>query len=831
MARGASTVVAFLFVLVGSFLPSSASDNAGIEPRLLEVDATNQPSAIETGYFRMGTAHGPKGTLEINNRYLTLNGRPWAPVMGEFHYSRFPSRYWLEELAKMKAAGVDVVATYVIWNHQEETAGKFNWSGDRDLRRFIQLCGRLGLKAFVRIGPWDHGEARFGGIPDWVVQSVPTRGNDPTYLRYAAQLYNQIGKQLHGLLWKSGGPVIGIQVENEYNLTGPGQGREHISELKRLARAAGLDVPLYTVTGWDQTIYPAHEVTPVFGGYPDEPWDTSTTRLPPKETYLFRFKTRVAGNMGAQTHGPQPGDAESDREHTPFFGAEYGGGLPSMYRRRAIVSPDDIGAMWPVQLGSGVNLYGYYMFHGGLNPKGNTTLEEQTLIGNYNDVPIKSYDFQAPLGEYGQMNAVLGKIRPYHYFLNQFGSVLAPMSVHAPKIVPADQADLKTPRYSVRSAGDSGFLFVNNYIRQYSMQEQKQVRFLVHLPSGDLTFPNAPIDIPSGTYFIWPFNLDIGGAHLVYATAQLMTRVGGTGVQTYVFRAVPSIATEFVFDSNTVASVVTRTGSVTVDGAAQRITVAGIEAGANAILDVKLRSGGAVQILVLTEAQAEQTWQVMSNSQTHLIITDNQVFADLKSLVFRSKGNPSFHFAVFPSVKTFGVGNLPVRSKGADGAFALFEASAVPRNISVRSEELRPSRTVPPLLTGGTANSTIQPYPEVFGRSAAWTITIPKDALKGVSDAVLEIDYKGDVGRLFSGTEMMDDHYYFGPTWEVGLKRFAENIKAPLTLTVLPLRRDAPIYIEGLADLPFDSDGQIAALTGVKVVPIYDLSIRIGSMH
>lgn len=165
-----------------------------------------------------------------------------------------------------------------------------------------------------------------------------------------------------------------------------------------MAVKAGIDVPFYTVTGWDQTLYPSGEVVPVFGGYQDEPWATSKTELPPKETYAFRFDTRVSGDLGAQTRATQQGTAETDMDRTPFLGAEYGAGLPAMYRRRTLVSPDDIASTLPVQMGSGVNLMGYYMFHGGRNPVGMTTMEESTRTGGYNDTPAINYDFNAPLG-------------------------------------------------------------------------------------------------------------------------------------------------------------------------------------------------------------------------------------------------------------------------------------------------------------------------------------------------------------------------------------------------------------------------------------------------
>jgi hypothetical protein len=122
---------------------------------------------------------------------------------------------------------------------------------------------------------------RNGGLPDWVLAQGPTRVNDAAYLASVNRWYLEVGKQLNGLLWKDGGPVIGIQLENEYSLRGPGAGEEHILKLKELALKNGLDVPLYFVTGWDNAVVPRGAVLPLFGGYPSAPWDGSQTKLPP----------------------------------------------------------------------------------------------------------------------------------------------------------------------------------------------------------------------------------------------------------------------------------------------------------------------------------------------------------------------------------------------------------------------------------------------------------------------------------------------------------------------------------------------------------------------
>ena len=283
-------------------IPSRAESGTPIR-----IDASLPYREPGPALYDIGFAKSPSGSvIGLNSRYLTRDGKPWLPVMGEFHFSRYPQSQWEEEILKMKAAGVNIVATYVIWIHHEEIKGRFDWTGQRDLRAFAQLCARHGMLLVPRIGPWDHAEVRNGGFPDWVLKQGPTRVNDPAYLASVGAWYGQIARQLDGLLWKDGGPVVGIQLENEYSQRGPGAGEEHILTLKKMAVDSGLNVPLYFVTGWDGAAVPPRAVIPLFGGYPDAPWDGSLVKLPPSEVYAFRFHGRVAANLGipASQDGP-----------------------------------------------------------------------------------------------------------------------------------------------------------------------------------------------------------------------------------------------------------------------------------------------------------------------------------------------------------------------------------------------------------------------------------------------------------------------------------------------------------------------------------------------
>ena len=154
---------------------------------------TFQPYAktpLVRGHLNLGGANPQGGRIDVNNLYLERDGKPWVPIMGEFHFSRGSRQHWYRELCKMKAGGVTVVATYLFWIYHEEEEGRFDFTGDRDIRAFLLACQRAGLEAVIRIGPWAHGECRNGGFPDWLLQKpYPLRDNNPGYLEKARLWY------------------------------------------------------------------------------------------------------------------------------------------------------------------------------------------------------------------------------------------------------------------------------------------------------------------------------------------------------------------------------------------------------------------------------------------------------------------------------------------------------------------------------------------------------------------------------------------------------------------------------------------------------------------
>jgi beta-galactosidase len=818
-----------LLMILAFALDARAFDTAA---NSLTIDARTASQVPGSSSYHGGTLNSKSGhRIGINSMYLTRDARPWLPVMGEFHFSRVPDSEWEEEILKMKSAGVQIISTYVIWIHHEEIEGRFDWSGRRDLRRFVELCARHDMPVIARIGPWAHGEARNGGFPDWLLKG-PTRLNDPAFMIPVNAFYAQVAQQLKGLLWKDGGPVIGIQLENEYAGRGPKQGEEYILALKRLAIQNGLDVPLYTVTGWDNAVVPRGEVLPVFGGYPDAPWDASRTDLPPNEVYMYRFHSRVAGNMGMIGRKSSSEAAETSQPDTPFLTAELGGGVEDTYHRRPVIEPDDVAAMVPVMLGSGANLYGYYMFQGGENPDGKlTTLQESQITGYPTDVPTKSYDFQAPLGEFGQERASLRKLKVFHYFLNDFGDELASMSVHAPAETPKDPGDFSVLRASVRSDGQHGFLFVNNYVRGAKTPERKNAQFQIELPKSALRIPEQPIAIPSGAYFIWPFNLKLGDSTLTYSTAQLFTHINTDNGETYFFEEIPGIPAEFVLQNDSDLTV--RANGALIQKHGKTISISRMPTGFSHVINILKGTRAETRIILLSQKEAENAWKTELDGSPHLVETDQDFFADAKSFVLQARGEPECKFSLFPEVhgglKLIG-GNLSVQ---ADSESMRYTGSVPEAHIDFKIEKVKGAGEAPPVRLGPalswrSVGVAMAPQDSEFDKAAKWRISVSPIALgETLSNLFLKITYGGDVARFSSAGYLLDDNFFNGLPWMLGLQRFNQKIEAgDLELSILPLRKDAPIFMEARYWPTFRNTNQLVDLKSATLIPQYNFRVE-----
>jgi len=485
----------------------------------------------------------------FTEKYLARDGQPWFPIMGEMHYSRYPEAYWRESLLKMRALGVDVVSSYVIWIHHEEIEGAYDFSGCRDLRKFVETVGECGLEFFIRIGPWSHAEVRNGGFPDWLLsKGFSCRTNDPSYLEQVRRYYRRVAQEVSGLFHKDGGPIIGVQIENEYGhcggMTGP-DGEAHMKTLVAIAREAGFDAPFWTATGWGGAV--TGGLLPVMGGYCEAPWDQRLTEIEPSGNYLFTHE-RNDHNIGSD-FGFGFG-ITFDIARFPYLTAELGGGLQVTAHRRPVATAEDIGAMTLAKLGSGVNLLGYYMYHGGTNPKGKlTTLQESRATGSINDLPVLSYDFRAPIREYGQVSDTAREIKLFAFFAHSFGPALCRMGAYIPDENPTRATDADILRHSWRHDGSSGFLFIINYQRRRRQARHQGVSLVAPIPEGP-AFPALTVE--DGEYFFLPFNMRVGNALLMTSLATPLCVLSGSN-PLYIFYAASRQAEAFLEAGNVAA--------------------------------------------------------------------------------------------------------------------------------------------------------------------------------------------------------------------------------------------------------------------------------------
>ncbi|WP_304204728.1 beta-galactosidase [Phocaeicola plebeius] len=757
--------------------------------QLYELDMPVKEKTIYSGHLKLG-GNNPSGErIEVNSYYMSVGGKPVIPVMGEFHYSRYPECQWEEEILKMKAGGVTVIPTYVFWSIHEEKEGVFNWEGNRNLRKFLSLCQKHNMWTVVRIGPFCHGEIRNGGLPDWLfAKPLEIRSNDANYLKYVKRLYEEIGRQLEGLYYKDGGTIIGTQIENEHQhsaapwgITYPGEPKDmtsatydanitmigvsvqdkkittadlgdlHMKTLKKMAEEAGIQTPLYTATGWGNAAVIGEEAIPVTAAYTYPFW------AKPGMSPFCMFKD-IQKN-------PDYAPVRYDTEKYPSFCAEMGVGIQMIYTRRPIVTAKAAEALMVRTLGSGANGIGYYMYHGGSTPKmGPTAFFSDEPMG----MPKISYDFQAPLGEFGLEHGSYRALRLLHLFLNDFSSQLAPMETVLPKGYERMTPDNReTLRYAARVRGKSGFVFMVNFQDHDTARvDQKDLCLRLKFADETLRIPSqGTFTLPKDESLILPFNFQMEDALLKYATAQLLLKLDDKGTDHYFFFVPEGIQPEFVFDKTTVAGKHCYTP----------------EAGLKSTFTVKTSGGKRFKVTTLTREQALNACKINGK----LLITSSMVLPEAGRVRLLNMGDPVFRYVEYSSAKGF-------------------------------KEQMKEVPSVQPEYT----------FRKVGSRRLA--VRFSGKEYPQVNDYFLRLDYTGDVAMAFLKGELVLDHFYYGAPWQISLKRFQQELTdEELSFYIRPLRKNAPF----LSDLPGEavpdfSKGSVVRVDSVQVVPQYVTTLQ-----
>ncbi|WP_404425267.1 beta-galactosidase [Nibricoccus sp. IMCC34717] len=185
------------------------------------------------------------GRFEIGEKDFLLNGKPFVIRCGELHYTRVPREYWRQRLQACRAMGLNTVCVYLFWNYHEWREGTFTWSGEADAAEFCRIAQEEGLWVLLRPGPYSCAEWEMGGMPWWLLKDdgQPLRTTDPKFMEPAKRYLQEVGRQLAPLQITRGGPILMVQVENEYGYFG--NDVTYMAQLRDAIRSVGFEVPLF----------------------------------------------------------------------------------------------------------------------------------------------------------------------------------------------------------------------------------------------------------------------------------------------------------------------------------------------------------------------------------------------------------------------------------------------------------------------------------------------------------------------------------------------------------------------------------------------------------
>jgi len=318
--------------------------------------------------FAAAPAQAQAPSFRLGETDFLLDGKPFQILAGELHFQRIPPQYWKDRLLKARAMGLNTVCTYVFWNLLEPEPGRWDFSGANDLAAFIKTAREAGLWVIVRPGPYACAEWDFGGLPIWLLRTpdIKIRCLDPRYMKACAAYVDRLAGLLRPLQIHKGGPLLMVQIENEYGSYGNDRG--YMQALESLWRKGGIEVPYYTADG----------ATP----------------------YMLE-----AGSLPGCAIGLDPGTNEKEfaaaerlGRSVPIFCSElYPGWLTHWGEKWARTPSEDVlrDLRWLLENKKSFNLY---VFHGGTN----FGFWAGANMGDAYEPDVTSYDYDAPLNELGQ---------------------------------------------------------------------------------------------------------------------------------------------------------------------------------------------------------------------------------------------------------------------------------------------------------------------------------------------------------------------------------------------------------------------------------------------
>ncbi len=346
--------------------------------------------------------------------HFLLDGKPFQVISGEMHYPRIPRAYWRTRLRMAKAMGLNTITTYVFWNEHEPQPGVYDFSGNNDVAEFIREAQEEGLYVILRPGPYVCAEWDFGGFPAWLLRdakgdhSMVVRSSDPSFIAAATRWMERLGKELAPLQVGNGGPIILVQVENEYGTFG--SDHSYMEQIRKMIVGAGFtSAQLYTADGPEQLPNGALPGIPAF----------------------VNFGPGDARKAFAALATFRPGQVWMSTEYWAGWFDHWGG---EHAHTDAQQQAAELG--WMLRQGASVSIY---MFHGGTSFG---WMNGANSNGKDYEPDVTSYDYDAPLDESGRPTP--------KYFL--FRNAISQATGAAPPPVPPISSPITIPAFSLKQS-------------------------------------------------------------------------------------------------------------------------------------------------------------------------------------------------------------------------------------------------------------------------------------------------------------------------------------------------------------------------------------------
>ena len=366
--------------------------------------------------------------LRVEGDHFLLRGKPFQILSGELEYARIPRADWRDRLKKVRAMGLNTITVYVFWNLHEPRPGVYDFSGQNDLPEYMREAQQEGFKVVLRPGPYVCAEWDLGGYPAWLLKKeasgkvMQLRGSDPAYIAAARRWMLRLGKELAPLQASRGGPIIAVQVENEYGsfevdspskfVVAKEDRAAYLKQVRQMVMDAGFgESLLYTADGAD-----------------------------------VLAKGSIPGLLEAVDYGT--GDAERSlpllkkfQPNAPVYVAEYWDGWFDHWGGKHQLTD---GAKQEAEIRS-VIAQGYsinlYMIHGGTTfgwMNGANVGHDDLNTGDYQP-DVSSYDYDAPIDE-------AGRLRPKYFAMRK---MIAEVTHTVPPPVPETAAMITIPEFTL----------------------------------------------------------------------------------------------------------------------------------------------------------------------------------------------------------------------------------------------------------------------------------------------------------------------------------------------------------------------------------------------